>query len=88
MVERQSGNTMPTETFDFDVGQFPAAVRPRVVSNWVQQAGRSVQAGAALAPGISQQAIKHPANIEIAGVIPGRVTPISEIPIDGAGFGN
>jgi invasion protein IalB len=37
-------------------------------------------------PGVSQQAIKHPAGIRIAGVISARVTQIGKIPIGGAGF--
>jgi hypothetical protein len=47
-----------------------------------------MQAGAALAPGVSQQAFKHAAGIWVAGVVSARVTPISKIPIDGAGFGD
>ena len=42
--------------------------------------GRSMQAGAPLAPGISQQAFKHAAGIRVVGVISARVTPISKIP--------
>jgi hypothetical protein len=52
----------------------------------VQQAGRSMQAGAALAPGVIQQPLKHTAGIRVAGVVSARVTPISKIPLDGAGF--
>src|SRR5262249_25614790 len=52
-------------------------------------AGRpSMQAGAALGSGVSQQAFKHAAGIRVAGVIPAREAPISKIPIGGAGFGN
>jgi len=49
---------------------------------------RSIQAGAALAPGVSQQAFKHAAGIRVAGVISARVTPISKIPIGGASLGD
>ena len=48
----------------------------------------SMQAGAALAPGVSQQGFKHAACIGVAGVIPARATPSGKIPIDGAGFGD
>jgi membrane glycosyltransferase len=54
----------------------------------VQQAGRSMQAGAALAHGVSQQAFKHAAGFLVAGVMSARVAPIGEIPIEGAGFGD
>jgi hypothetical protein len=47
-----------------------------------------MQAGAALAPGVSQQAFKHAAGFRVAGVISARATPIGEIPIKGAGFGD
>jgi hypothetical protein len=47
-----------------------------------------MQAGAALAPGISQQAFKYEAGIRVAGVISARVTPARKIPIGGAGFGD
>jgi hypothetical protein len=47
-----------------------------------------MQAGTAFAPSVSQQAFKHAASIRIAGVISARVTPISKIPLDGAGFGH
>jgi hypothetical protein len=47
-----------------------------------------MQAGAALASGVSQQAFKHAAGIRIAGVIAAGATPIGEIPIEGAGFGD
>ena len=57
-------------------------------TGYSQQIGRSVQAGPALAPGVSQQAFKHVTGIRIAGVMPARVTPMSKIPIDGAGFGD
>jgi len=56
--------------------------------NSVQQAGYSMQAGAAFALGVSQQAFEHVASIWIAGVIAARVTPIVEIPTDGASFGD
>jgi hypothetical protein len=52
----------------------------------VQHAGRSMQAGAALAPRVSQQAFKHAVGSWVAGVIPARITPSIKIPIDGAGF--
>jgi hypothetical protein len=51
-------------------------------------AGPSMQAGAALAPGISQQAFKHAAGFRIAGVVSAHATPIGEIPIEGAGLGD
>src|SRR5262249_29969016 len=51
-------------------------------------AGRSMQASTAFAPSMSQQAFKHAASIRIAGVISARVTPISKMPLDGAGFGH
>jgi len=52
-------------------------------------AGRpSMQAGAALGSGVSQQAFKHAAGRRVAGVIPARVTPSTKIPIDSAGFGD
>jgi hypothetical protein len=46
-----------------------------------------MQAGADLAPGVSQQAFKQVTGIRVAGVMPARVTPIGKIPIGGAGFG-
>jgi hypothetical protein len=42
--------------------------------NPLQQAGRSMQAGAALALGVSQQAFKHATGIWVAGVIAAHVT--------------
>jgi hypothetical protein len=42
-----------------------------------------MQAGAALAPGVSQQAFKHVTGIRVAGVMPAHVTPSSKIPING-----
>src|SRR5262249_5417200 len=51
-------------------------------------APESIQASTAFASGISQQAFKHAASIRIVGAISARVTPISKIPIDGAGFGH
>src|SRR5262249_48620936 len=51
-------------------------------------AGRSIQAGAALAPGVSQQAFKHTSSIRIAGVISAPVTPTTKIPIERASFGD
>jgi len=47
-----------------------------------------MQAGAAFALGVSQQAFEHVARIWIAGVMAARVTPIVEIPTDGASFGD
>ena len=41
---------------------------------------RSIQAGAALALSVSQQAFKHAAGFRVACVIPARVTPVSKIP--------
>ena len=49
---------------------------------------RSIQAGAALALSVSQQAFKHAAGFRVTCVIPARVTPVSKIPIGGAGFGD
>jgi hypothetical protein len=49
-------------------------------------AGRSMQARAAFGSGVSQQAFKHAAGSRVAGVVPARVTPISKIPMDSAGF--
>ena len=49
---------------------------------------RSIQAGATLASGVSQQAFKHATGIRIAGVIAARVTPIGKIPLGGVSFGN
>jgi len=49
-------------------------------------AGRSMQSGAALGYGVSQQAFKHAAGRRIGGVMPARITPSIKIPIDGAGF--
>ena len=47
-----------------------------------------MQARAALAASVSQQAFKHVTGIRVAGVMPAHVTPMSKIPIDGAGFGD
>jgi hypothetical protein len=59
------------------------------VFSMVMQPGRaSMQAGAALAHRVCQQAFKHAADIRVAGVISARVTPISKIPIDSAGLGD
>jgi hypothetical protein len=49
---------------------------------------RSIQARAALASGISQQAFKKETDIGVACVIPARVTPTSKIPIEGSGSGD
>src|SRR2546430_14296170 len=49
---------------------------------------RSMQPGAALASGVSQQAFEHGTGIRVACVIAARVTPASEIPLDGAGPGD
>ena len=57
------------------------------LSRGVQQVGRSVQAGATLLPGVSQQAFKHATGMRVAGVIAAHVTPMSKILIDGTGFG-
>ena len=56
----------------------------RLLSARVQQANRSMQARAALAHGVSQQAFKHGTGILIAGVIAARVTPIGKVPLGGA----
>jgi len=45
-----------------------------------------MQAGAALASGIHEQAFKKKTGIRVGCVISARVTPTSEIPIDGASF--
>ena len=48
-----------------------------------------MQSGAALVePGVSQQAFKHVTGIRVPGVVAAHVTPMSKIPIDGAGFGD
>jgi hypothetical protein len=47
-----------------------------------------MQAGAPLAPGIHEQAFKKETGIGVGCVIPARVTPPGEIPIDRAGFGD
>ena len=47
---------------------------------------RSMQAGAALgSAGVSQQAFEHEMGVRVGRIMPARVTPSSEIPIDGAG---
>src|SRR5262249_21236219 len=63
-------------------------VRRRPSPQDVQQVGPSIQAGAALAPGISQQAFKKETDIGVACVIPARATPTSKIPIEGSGSGD
>ena len=65
-----------------------AASAARLLSARVQQANRSMQARAALAHGVSQQAFKHGTGILIADVIAVRVTPIGKIPLGGASFGD
>jgi hypothetical protein len=55
--------------------------------NRVRQAARSIQAGAALAPGVTQ-AFKHAADIRVADVISALATPMSKIPVGGAGLGD
>jgi hypothetical protein len=55
--------------------------------NRVRQAARSIQAGAALAPGVTQ-AFKHAADIRVADVISALATPMSKIPVGGASFGD
>jgi hypothetical protein len=47
-----------------------------------------MQVRVALAFGVSKQAFKHATGVRVAGVIPARVTPSSELPIDGAGSGD
>ena len=54
----------------------------------VSKSAGQCKAGTALAPSVSQQAFKHVTGIRVAGVMPVRVTPMSKIPIDGAGFGD
>jgi hypothetical protein len=49
---------------------------------------RSIQAGTALALGVSQQAFKHATGIRVAGVTAAHVTPVVEVPIDRASFGD
>src|SRR5262245_14277970 len=58
------------------VGEISTAVR------------RSVQRGAALASGVSQQAVEEAAGIGVAGVIPARIAPTGKIPFDGTSFGD
>ena len=60
------------------------ARNPRLVSTKC----RSIQAGAPLVHGVSQQAFKHVTGIPVAGVIAARVTPIGKIPLGGASFGD
>ena len=43
-----------------------------------QQIGRSVQAGAALAASVSQQAFKHVTGIRVAGVMSAHVVLLSQ----------
>ena len=53
--------------------------------HWRDRVG-SMQARAALgSAGVSQQAFEHETGVRVGGVMPARVTPSSEIPIDGAG---
>ena len=66
--------------------QGPSEPRRAVVNK--SHAKTLMQVGAALAPGVSQQAFKHVTGVRVAGVMPARVTPMSKIPIDGAGFGD
>src|SRR5262245_56439309 len=47
-----------------------------------------MQRGAALASGVSQQAVEEEAGIRIAGVIPARIAPTGKIPFGRASFGN
>jgi hypothetical protein len=49
---------------------------------------RSIQAGAPLASGVSQQAFEQAAGIRLAGVISARATPVGKIPFGGASFGD
>ena len=49
------------------------------------EVARSMQARAVLASGVSQQALKHVTGVWVISVIAARVTPISKIPIEGAG---
>jgi hypothetical protein len=51
-------------------------------------AGPSMQAGAALAPGVGQQPFKHAAGFWVVGVMSAHATPSSKVPVDGAGFGD
>ena len=53
--------------------------------HWRDRVG-SMQAGAALgSAGVSQQAFEHEMGVRVGRIMPARVTPSSEIPIDGAG---
>ena len=63
-------------------------VRPDLLLLVRVQQTRSIQAGATLTPCVSQQAFKHATGIRVAGVVAARVTPISEVPFDGAGSGD
>jgi hypothetical protein len=69
-------------------GDCTEIVEWEATSHFSDVASRSMQAGAAFAHGISQQAFEHAAGIRVTGVISARVTPITKIPIDAAGFGD
>src|SRR5262249_14275907 len=56
------------------------------VFSMVMQLGRP--SGAALEPGVSQQAFDNAAGIQVARLISARVTPARKIPIGGAGLGD
>jgi len=73
-------------TANHSKGPMMRGLRCRTLSGGNSCRRCSIQTSAALAPGVSQQAVKHPAGIRIAGVISARVTPISKIPIGGASF--
>src|SRR5262245_28319677 len=47
-----------------------------------------MQAGAALGPGISQQAFKKETGVGVGCVIPARTAPTGKIPIEGSGSGD
>jgi hypothetical protein len=65
-----------------------AMIRVFSMVNQPGAAGPSMQAGAALAPGVSQQAFKHATGFRVAGVMSAHATPGSKVPVDGAGFGD
>jgi hypothetical protein len=86
MLSDGVSNARKGSDYDFDlfiIRQFLDGLQP----GCSMSAGQ-IQASAALAPSVSQQAFEHATGIRVAGVIPVRVTPVSKIPIGAAGFGD
>ena len=79
------GASLLAERSTFDFFSF-IVIADHCAQKMRRATARSMQAGAALAPGISQQAFKHATGIWVAGVIAAHVTPSGEIPIGRAGF--